>query len=67
METEHLIQVENFCGWPNVEFSLITYLHENVLMEIDTHKENPFITKNNLRTVEKLLMLNKYLNIKLDE
>jgi len=66
MQTEQLIQVDNFCVYHNVDFSFISSLQEFGLIEITTKEEKSFISESNLGHVEKLIRLHNDLHINLE-
>ncbi len=66
MQTDHLIRADQFCVQHNVEFSFISMLHENGLIDIMTIEENRFIHEDYLPDLEKMLRLHYELDINLE-
>ncbi|MEO6547529.1 MAG: chaperone modulator CbpM [Ferruginibacter sp.] len=66
MQTEPLIQVDTFCVWLGVDFSLITRLQEYGLIEITTKDNNFFIPESRLEDAERLVRLYNDLNINIE-
>ena len=65
METKDLIPASEFCTQYNIEFSFISMLHENGLIEITTVEENCFIPAESLSTLEKMTRMHYELDINL--
>jgi len=63
METEHLITLQNVCVNYNIEVSFIQSLNEFGLVEIITVNETPFIEKEHLGDIERMMRLHYDLEI----
>jgi len=63
METEHLITLQNVCVNYNIEVSFIQSLNEFGLVEIITVNEMPFIEKEHLGDIERMMRLHYDLEI----
>src|SRR5437764_152378 len=66
MANEHLISADEFCTHYNVEFSFISALQENGLIEITTIKESYFIDAGQLQKLEKYARWHYDLNINIE-
>ena len=65
MEAKDLIPANEFCTQHNIEFSFVSMLHENGLIEITTVEETCFIPAESLSTLEKMIRLHYELDINL--
>lgn len=66
MGTEHLVPVQQFCTHHNIEFSFINSLHEFGLIEVTTIEETHYLSKEQLRDVEKMVRLHYELEINIE-
>jgi hypothetical protein len=66
MQTEYLVKVDEFCANHNIEFSFISSLQQNGLIEITTIQESGFIDLDQLRQLEKIVRLYYELDINLE-
>jgi hypothetical protein len=63
---EHLISTDEFCSHYHVEYSFITALQQNGLIEITTIDHHSFIDHDHLKNIEKLVRLHYDLDINLE-
>ncbi|HEY8687945.1 MAG TPA: chaperone modulator CbpM [Chitinophagaceae bacterium] len=63
---EHLISTDEFCSHYKVEYSFITALQQNGLIEIITIDQHSFIDHDHLINVERLVRLHYDLDINLE-
>jgi hypothetical protein len=63
METEDLIPTEQFCKHYNIEFSFISSLSEFGLIEIITVQETHYISKEQVKDLEKMIRMHYELDI----
>lgn len=63
---EHLISTDEFCTHYQVEYSFITSLQQNGLIEITTIDQHSFIDHDHLKNVERLVRLHYDLDINLE-
>ncbi len=63
---EHLISTDDFCRHYKVEYSFITSLQQNGLIEIITINQHSFIDHDHLKNVERLVRLHYDLDINLE-
>ena len=63
---EHLISTDDFCTHYKVEYSFITSLQQNGLIEITTIDNHSFIDQDHLNNIEKLVRLHYDLDINLE-
>lgn len=63
---EHLISTDDFCSHYKVEYSFITSLQENGLIEITTIDQHSFIDHDHLINIERLVRLHYDLDINLE-
>ena len=63
---EHLISTDDFCRHYKVEYSFITSLQQNGLIEIITINQHSFINHDHLKNVERLVRLHYDLDINLE-
>lgn len=63
---EHLISTDEFCSHYHVEYSFITALQQNGLIEITTIDQHSFIDHDHLKNVERLVRLHYDLDINLE-
>jgi DNA-binding transcriptional MerR regulator len=66
METQELIIIETFCKEYQIERSLIIELEEFGLIQTIQLKENRYLHKAQLATVEKIIRLHHELNINIE-
>jgi hypothetical protein len=66
MQKEYLIPADEFCISHDIEFSFISTLHENGLIDITTIDETVFIYPNQLPQLEKISRLHYDLGINLE-
>ena len=66
MENEHLIAIEEFCIHYKVEPSFIYSLVEFRLVEIVTVEEKKYLSKEQIREVEKMIRLHYDLDINIE-
>jgi hypothetical protein len=66
METNNLIRIEHFCTHHNVEISFISSLHEMGLIDIVVLDENPYLSHEQLRDIEKMVRFHYDLDINLE-
>jgi hypothetical protein len=66
MQREKLIAVNTFCTSHNIEFSFISSLQQNGLIEIETIQETAFIDADQLQQVEKFIRFYYDLDINLE-
>ena len=63
---EHLVSTEEFCSHYKVEYSFITSLQQNGLIDIITIDQNSFIDHDHLKNVERLVRLHYDLDINIE-
>jgi chaperone modulatory protein CbpM len=63
METSDLIVVDLFCKESQIEINFIHDLEAFGLIEITAQNENKYLNKNQLGTLEKIILLNNDLKI----
>ena len=63
---ENLISTDDFCSHYKVEYSFITSLQQNGLIEIITIDQHSFIDHDHLKNVERLVRLHYDLDINLE-
>lgn len=63
---EHLISTDDFCSHYKVEYSFITSLQQNGLIEITTIDQHSFIDHDHLINIERLVRLHYDLDINLE-
>ena len=63
MDNKNLIQVKAFCHYHQIEMSFVNILHEFSLIEIQYIDDNGFIPQQQLPELEKMVRLNRELNI----
>ena len=63
---ENLISTDDFCSHYKVEYSFITSLQQNGLIEITTIDQHSFIDHDHLKNVERLVRLHYDLDINLE-
>jgi hypothetical protein len=66
MQTDYLIDVDQFCANHNIEISFISSLQKNGLIKIRTIKETGFIDPKQLLQLEKIVRLYYELDINLE-
>ncbi len=66
MQTEYLIDVDEFCACHKIEVSFIRSLQQNGLIEITAIEESNFINAEQLRQLEKILRFYFELDINLE-
>ena len=66
METNNLIQIEQFCSHHNAEFSFIKSLHELGLIDIVVIEDNRYLPTEQLKDVEKMIHFHYELNINIE-
>src|SRR5689334_14433822 len=66
MENEHLISADQLCAHYNVEFSFISALQENGLIEMTTIEESCFLNASQLQKLEKYARWHYDLNINIE-
>jgi hypothetical protein len=66
MQTENLIDVNEFCINHNIEISFISSLQQTGLIEITTIKETEFIDESQLLQLEKIVRLYYELDINIE-
>ncbi|HEV8513324.1 MAG TPA: chaperone modulator CbpM [Cyclobacteriaceae bacterium] len=66
MENEHLIAIEEFCIHYKVEPSFIYSLVEFQLVEVVTVEEKKYLSKDQLREVEKMIRMHYDLDINVE-
>ena len=63
MENDQLITLQSICTYYNVEVSFVRSLNEFGLVEIITRDETPYVDKDCLRDLEKMMRLHYDLDI----
>ena len=63
MTPENYITIKTFCQHHGVEESFIYTLHEFELLQIETRQEGPMLPMDELPILEKMVRLNKELDI----
>ena len=63
---EHLISTDEFCSHYKVEYSFITALQQNGLIEITTIDQHSFIDHDHLKNIARLVRLHYDLDINLE-
>ena len=63
---ENLISTDEFCSHYKVEYSFITSLQQNGLIEITTIDQHTFIDHDHLKNIERLVRLHYDLDINLE-
>lgn len=63
MRTEHLIAVNDFCVYHQVEYTFISSLQEAGLVEITIIDKNTYIPETELQKLEKMIRLHNELEI----
>ncbi|MDP3003367.1 MAG: chaperone modulator CbpM [Bacteroidales bacterium] len=66
MQTDYLIEVNEFCANHNIEISFISSLQQTGLIEITTINETGFIDSNQLQQLEKIVRFYYELDINLE-
>jgi hypothetical protein len=66
MQTDYLIDIDEFCANHNIEISFISSLQQNGLIKIKTIKETGFIDPKQLLQLEKIVRLYYELDINLE-
>jgi hypothetical protein len=66
MQTDYLIDVDQFCANHNIEISFISSLQQTGLIKIKTIKETGFIDPKQLLQLEKIVRLYYELDINLE-
>ena len=66
MSKEKLIPANEFCAKHGIEISFISALNETGLIEITTIEKTGFIPESQLQQLEKMVRLNRELNINLE-
>ncbi|KAF0202579.1 MAG: hypothetical protein FD170_1753 [Bacteroidetes bacterium] len=66
MQTEYLVDVNEFCASHNIEISFISSLQQNGLIEIQTIDKNGFIVVDQLPQVEKFIRFYYELDINIE-
>ena len=66
MENEQLISLRQFCSFYNVESTFIETLTEFGLIEIHTVEEIPYVSKDHIGEIEKLIRLHYDLEINME-
>lgn len=66
MSTTELILIQQICTCHEIEFSFIHELNELGLIEIHNVESDKYIHENQLKDVEKMIRMNRELNINLE-
>jgi hypothetical protein len=66
MENEDLLPIEQLCSHYNIEVSFVRALTDFGLIEITTVEQVPYMTKSQIRDLEKLIRLHYELDINLE-
>jgi hypothetical protein len=66
MQTDYLIDIDEFCANHDIEISFISLLQQTGLIEIKTIKETGYIDPNQLLQLEKIVRLYYELDINLE-
>jgi len=66
METEHLISVHEFCTSHEIEFSFINSLTDYGLIEVTTIEKTVYISKEQMKDLEKMIRLHYELDINVE-
>jgi len=66
MQTEDLIDINEFCIHHNIEFSFINLLHENGLIQIQSIRESWFIDADQLHILERMVRFYYELDINIE-
>jgi hypothetical protein len=66
MPTDQLIPVDQFCVLHKIDFSFISSLREYGLIEVTGNEEEKFIPADQLRDLEKMVMLHYDMDINLE-
>ena len=66
MQTDHLIELEEFCASHGIEISFVTSLHDTGLIEITGSTEPGYIEEDQLPVLEKIVRFHYDLDINLE-
>lgn len=66
MNTENLIRIEHFCEQYHVEFAFITSLQEFGLINVLVVDDSKYLSREELKEIEKLIRLHDELGINLE-
>lgn len=66
MNTSHLIAIQTVCTHYKVEMSFFNKLNDMGLIEIVTIKESPFIYRDKMHEVEKMIRIHHELDINIE-
>lgn len=66
MQNSHLIPAEDFCSFYSVEYSFISSLHDQGLIELKANENKKCIDIDELQKIEKLIRLHYEMDINIE-
>jgi hypothetical protein len=66
MKTEHLISAYEFCRGHKIEFSFVNALNESGLIEVTVIETTPYISKGQMKDLEKMIRLHYEMDINIE-